>query len=57
MRLDPSSGVLEIGVVFSAAVGGKVYLVPAKQTDGRIEWSCKAAPAMRRNVPVSCRGD
>jgi type II secretory pathway pseudopilin PulG len=57
MRLDPSSGVLEIGVVFGAAVGGKVYLVPAKQTDGRIEWSCKAAPAMRRNVPVSCRGD
>ena len=57
MRLDPSNGVIEIGVVFGAAGGGKVYLVPAKDADGRITWTCKAAPGMRRVVPVSCRGE
>jgi len=57
MRLDPSNGVLEIGVAFGAAGSGKVYLVPAKDADGRIVWTCKAPPAMRRSVPKACRGD
>lgn len=58
MRLDPGNGVIEIAVTFGrAADGGNVYLVPSRGDGGRVTWTCKAAPEMRRVVPSSCRGD
>jgi hypothetical protein len=56
LRLDPASGVIEIGVRFGgAAKGGSVYLVPSKETDGRLSWGCKAPAEMQRSVPAACR--
>ena len=31
------------------------YLVPALDSNGKVTWKCKAAPEVRRIVPVSCR--
>lgn len=57
MRLDPADGVLEVTIDFGSGGGrgGSVYLVPAKDADGRLVWTCRAAPEMQRAVPAGCR--
>lgn len=57
MRLDPGDGVIEVTIDFGSAGGrgGKVYLVPSKDADGRLVWACRSAPELQRAVPAGCR--
>jgi hypothetical protein len=55
MRLDSSTGVIEIDVSFGGASGGSVFLVPNKGADGHVAWGCRAAAEMQRSVPATCR--
>lgn len=57
MRLDPVDGTLEVTIDFGSGGGrgGIVSLVPNKHADGRLVWTCRAAPEMQRSVPADCR--
>lgn len=55
LRLSQKGGTIEVDIRFSPTVSGTVYLIPALDSNGKVTWKCKAAPEVRRIVPLSCR--